>query len=165
MAESVAAQYPSNRGDIRILDVAAGTGLVSVELRKHGFVHIDGLEPSEGMLLEAKRNNLYEQYILDMLGENTLDIADDTYTVVTMSGLSREVMKKLPVRALEEMARVTQPGGRVMMNAYDYNFQSEIFRVNLASLECRGIWKLESKEARQHISNGVGGILHTYRVL
>ncbi|XP_071114096.1 methyltransferase-like protein 27 [Haliotis cracherodii] len=165
MGESVACQYPSNREDIRILDVAAGTGLVSAELRKHGFVHIDGLEPAERMLEQAKKKNLYERYICDMLGDNTLDIADDTYTAVTMSGLSREIMKKLPVKALEELARVTKPGGHVMMNSYDYNFESEILRANLANLESRGIWKLESKQARQQISNGVGGLLHIYTVL
>lgn len=44
------------------------------QLKKKGFVSTDGLEPSEGMLAEAKRNNLYGRYICDVVGENTFDI-------------------------------------------------------------------------------------------
>ncbi|XP_067667886.1 methyltransferase-like protein 27 isoform X2 [Haliotis asinina] len=165
MGESLAALYPSNRDNIQILDVAAGTGMAAIEMRKHGFVDIDGLEPSQKMLDEAKKSNLYGRYICDMLGENTLDIADNSYTVVTMVGLSSEIMKKLPVKALEELARVTKTGGHVMMNNYDRNFKSDIIRANLHDLESRGVWKLEGEQTMPNISRGVDGILQVYRVL
>ncbi|XP_071104275.1 methyltransferase-like protein 27 [Haliotis cracherodii] len=165
MGESLAALYPSNRENVKILDVAAGTGMAAFEMRKHGFVHIDGLEPSQNMLDEAKKSNLYERYICDVLGENTLDIADDSYTVVTMVGLSSEIMKKLTVKALEELARVTEKGGRVMINNYDRNFRGDIIRTNLSNLESRRVWKLEDEQTMPEISNGVGGILQVYMVL
>ncbi|XP_046547435.1 methyltransferase-like protein 27 [Haliotis rubra] len=165
MGESLAALYPSNRENIKILDVAAGTGMAAFEMRKHGFVDIDGLEPSQKMLDEAKKDNLYGRYICDLLGENTLDIADNSYTVVTMVGMSSEIMKKLPVKALEELARVTKTGGHVMINNYDRNFKSDIIRTNLSDLESRGVWKLEEEQTMPKISHGVDGILQVYRVL
>ncbi|XP_071104267.1 methyltransferase-like protein 27 [Haliotis cracherodii] len=163
--DSLASLYPGSKEKINILDVAAGTGLVSVQMRKHGFLHIDGLDPSEGMLEQAKKNNLYERYICDILAENTLDISDDTYTVVTVVGLSSEFFKKLPVKALEELVRVTKSGGHILMNHFDYIFESDVLRTNLLSLGNRGLWKLEDKKIMPEIVKGITGHLHIYKVL
>ncbi|XP_046373203.1 methyltransferase-like protein 27 [Haliotis rufescens] len=165
MGDSLASLYPGSKEKINILDVAAGTGLASVQMRKHGFLHIDGLDPSEGMLEQAKKNNLYERYICDILADNTLDISDDTYTVVTVVGLSSEFFKKLPVKALEELARVTKSGGHILMSHFDYIFESDVLRTNLLSLGNRGLWKLEDKKIMPEIVKGITGHLHIYKVL
>jgi len=47
--------FPHKRKEeIKIIDVAAGTGLVGVELFKLGFTRIDALDSSQGMLNEAE---------------------------------------------------------------------------------------------------------------
>ncbi|XP_046547441.1 methyltransferase-like protein 27 [Haliotis rubra] len=165
LGDSLASLYPGNKEEVNILDVAAGTGLASVEMRKHGFTHIDGLDPSEGMLEQAKKNNLYERYICDMLADNTLDIADNTYAVVTIVGFSSEFFKVLPVKALEELVRVTKPGGHILMTHFDYIFESNVLRENLSNLQDRELWKLEDKKIMPEIVKGINGHLHIYKVM
>ncbi|XP_046547347.1 methyltransferase-like protein 27 [Haliotis rubra] len=165
MAESLAALYTHNRKTVSILDVAAGTGLVSCEMRKQGFLHIDGLEPSEKMLEQAKKNNLYERYICVILADKTLDIADDTYDIVTVVGLSSEIFSTLPIKSFEELVRITKSGGHILMNHFDYIFQRDVLRANLTSLEDRGLWKLEDKQNKPDIAQGITGHLHVYKVL
>ncbi|XP_071105996.1 methyltransferase-like protein 27 [Haliotis cracherodii] len=165
MGESLAALYTRNRQTVKILDVAAGTGLASHEMRKHGFLHIDGLEPSVGMLEQARKNNLYERYICDILADNTLDISDETYTIVTVVGLSSEIFSKLSIKAFEELVRVTKSGGHILMNHFDYIFESDVLRANLSSLENRGLWKLEDKQIMPEIKKGITGHLRVYKVL
>ncbi|XP_067665490.1 methyltransferase-like protein 27 [Haliotis asinina] len=165
VGDNLASLYPGNKERVNILDVAAGTGLVSVEMRKHGFTHIDGLDPSEGMLAQAKKNNLYDRYICDILADNTLDIADNTYTVVTVVGFSSEFFKILPVKALEELVRVTKSGGRILMSHFEYIFESEVLRDNLSNLQDRGLWKLEDKKIMAETVKGINGHLYIYKVM
>lgn len=47
-----------------------------LQLKKHGFQHIDALDPSQGMLDKAKEKNLYERYICDFITDKHLDIED-----------------------------------------------------------------------------------------
>ncbi|XP_046547368.1 methyltransferase-like protein 27 [Haliotis rubra] len=162
LATILAELHPSGRENVRVLDVAAGTGLVAIELRKKGFVNNDGLEPSEQMLAEAKRNNLYGRYICDLVGENTFDIVNDTYSAVTMSALSLEIFKKLPVKALEELARVVKPGGHILMGHYDFAFDSEVLKANFSSLEGRGLWKLIEKRPTPDFTQGKHGDTQFY---
>ncbi|XP_046547356.1 uncharacterized protein LOC124257355 isoform X3 [Haliotis rubra] len=135
------------------------------KMRKQGFLHIDGLEPSERMLEQAKKNNLYERYICDILADKTLDIADDTYNIVTVVGLSSEIFSTLPIKAFEELVRITKSGGHILMNHYDYIFQRDVLRANLAILEDRGLWKLEDKQIKPNTAHGFTGHLHVYNVL
>lgn len=46
------------------------------QLKKHGFQHIDALDPSQGMLDKAKEKDLYEKYICDFITDNHLDIEE-----------------------------------------------------------------------------------------
>ncbi|XP_046373206.2 methyltransferase-like protein 27 [Haliotis rufescens] len=165
LAGILAELHPSDRENVRVLDLAAGTGLVAIELKKKGFVSTDGLEPSEGMLAEAKRNNLYGRYICDMVGENTFDIETDTYSAITMSALSLEIFKKLPVKALEEMARVVKPGGHILMTQYDFAFDSEVLKASLSNLEDRGVWKLIEMRPVPDFTKGKDGLVSVHQVL
>ncbi|XP_067660768.1 methyltransferase-like protein 27 [Haliotis asinina] len=109
-AQTTAELFPSNRNDVYILDVAAGTGLCAEQLYSHGFRKMDALEPSKQMLDEARKKDLYGRYIVDVLGENTLQIGNDTYDAVTISGMSTMVLKKLPVNAMEQLIRIVKRG-------------------------------------------------------
>ena len=45
------------------------------QLRELGFRHIDALDPSEAMLSVAKKENLYDNYIIEFLTDKQLPIA------------------------------------------------------------------------------------------
>ncbi|XP_048254885.1 uncharacterized protein LOC124148250 isoform X3 [Haliotis rufescens] len=109
-AATVAQLFPSNRNNVCMLDVAAGTGLCAIELNNYNFLELDALDASEGMLLEAKKKKLYGRYIIDVLGENALDINDDTYDAVIICGLSTDIMRRLPIQAFETLIRIVKKG-------------------------------------------------------
>lgn len=99
---------------VRILDVAAGTGLVSRALaRRHPAARIAALDPSEAMLSSGAAENVsagFEARIHPVLGRaESLPFPDDTFDVVTFTYLLRYVDD--PAGTLRELTRVVRPGG------------------------------------------------------
>ncbi|XP_071096668.1 methyltransferase-like protein 27 [Haliotis cracherodii] len=146
-AQTAAELFPGERKDVYVLDVAAGTGLCADELYHHGFRTMDALDPSSKMLEEAKKKGLYGRYFIEVLGENAIDIENDTYDAVTISGLSLMVLKKMPLKAMEELIRIVKPGGYIINTAFynlfpdDGDVKAVIFRENMKTLESQGKWK------------------------
>jgi len=96
---------------MRVLDVAIGTGLVAREAAKlAGAGCVTGLDPSAGMLLEARRQ-LRVRGILG-LGEQ-LPVADSTFDLVSM-GYGLRHLSDLTV-TFREFLRVLKPGGTVCL--------------------------------------------------
>jgi len=46
--------------DLRIIDIACGTGIVAEDLREHNYTNIDGLDPSKGYIEVAKTKGIYK---------------------------------------------------------------------------------------------------------
>ncbi|KAL4228392.1 Methyltransferase domain [Mactra antiquata] len=127
----------------KVFDVAAGTGMCAVQLRKHGFKHIDALDPSQGMLDKAKEKNLYERYICDFITEKPLDIEENTYDLLTICGGMGE--GHVPCNALYEMVRLVKPGGRVIIVTKEsHRYVTEDYKGRLEplmdDLEKNGKW-------------------------
>ena len=51
------------KDQIKIIDAAAGTGLMGVELKKLEYTNISALDISPKMLNEAKKKNIYKDFI------------------------------------------------------------------------------------------------------
>jgi ubiquinone/menaquinone biosynthesis C-methylase UbiE len=105
------------RPGMRLLDVAAGSGALSVPAARLGarVVAVD-LSPTmiDRLNVRAREEGLsLEAYVMD---GHSLELEDNTFDI---SGSQFGVMlfPDLPC-ALREMARVTRPGGRVLMNVY-----------------------------------------------
>ena len=49
--------FISNR-DLKVIDIAAGTGLASESLKQYGFSNLDALDPSKEMLKIAQKKNI-----------------------------------------------------------------------------------------------------------
>ncbi len=94
----------------RILDLAAGTGASSVPLHEAGADDVP-CDFSVGMLAEGKRRHPELPFVA---GDAThLPFADQTFDAVTISFGLRNVSD--PTAALQEMLRVTKPGGRLLI--------------------------------------------------
>jgi demethylmenaquinone methyltransferase/2-methoxy-6-polyprenyl-1,4-benzoquinol methylase len=98
------------RKGMKILDLAAGTGASSIKLREAG-AEVVSCDFSVGMLRVGKRNHPE----LDLIAGDALHLpfADETFDVVTISWALRNV-NDVTV-ALQEMLRVTRPGGRLVI--------------------------------------------------
>jgi demethylmenaquinone methyltransferase / 2-methoxy-6-polyprenyl-1,4-benzoquinol methylase len=99
--------------EARVLDVAAGTGLVSRELAAGGRGRVVSLDPSEAMLrsgLSADERGGLGDRIVPVLGRaESLPFPDETFDAVTFTYLLRYVDD--PSEVLCELARVVKPGG------------------------------------------------------
>jgi ubiquinone/menaquinone biosynthesis C-methylase UbiE len=121
------------RGE-RFLDVAAGTGGLSLPAARRGAkvlatdwspamierfqarVRQEGLSEAEGRVMDC----------------HALDLPDDTFDV-TGSQFGVMLVPDQP-RALREMVRVTRPGGRVLVVAYGFPAELEFLQVFVSAL-------------------------------
>jgi len=103
------AQLGLNR-NVKILDLAAGTGLLGSEIGKHGYEFVDALDASLGMLGQARKETIYRDYIVAMVdGLGSIPVNDETYDVVMSS--NGFAPGQIYPTALPEILRVMRPGG------------------------------------------------------
>jgi demethylmenaquinone methyltransferase/2-methoxy-6-polyprenyl-1,4-benzoquinol methylase len=97
-------------GRERVLDLAAGTGVSTVELAKSGTWCV-AADLSLGMLRRGRQRHRH----LPMVAADALRLpfADASFDAVTISFGLRNLVD--PVAGLAEMARVTRPGGRLVV--------------------------------------------------
>lgn len=97
--------------DAHVLDAGAGTGMLGDELAKLGFTNMDANDLSSGMLERARGKGSYRECRVMELGL-PLDYADDVYDAVVVCGVFTP--NHAPASSLDEMARVTKPGGFIL---------------------------------------------------
>lgn len=106
--------YPTEeRGNVKVLDVGAGTGMVARGLRQQGFCHIDALDPSEDMLALARKDALYENYICEFITDKQLPIPPDAYDGLTACGCFG--LNHMTSDAIPELVRIVKPGGIIVI--------------------------------------------------
>lgn len=118
----------------RVLDVATGTGLVAMELRRRYACRVVGLDRSAEMLAIAARRDGRSGVLVHGRAER-LPFADESFDHVTFSYLLRYVDD--PPVVLCELARVLRPGGRLV--ALDFGVPG--------NGALRGLWKLYTRAA------------------
>ncbi len=95
-----------------VLDVAAGPGNVAKALLVEGARLVTALDLSFNMLAEGARRGLPDIQWVNGDGQS-LPFPDETFDAVTISFGLRNIPD--PQRALAEFARVTRPGGRLVV--------------------------------------------------
>ena len=98
--------------DVRALDVAAGPGNVAAELVARGAREVVALDLSLAMLQEGAGRG-HERIRWVNADAQRLPFGDDVFDAVTISFGLRNVPD--PPRAIAEFARVTRPGGRLVV--------------------------------------------------
>ncbi len=98
----------------RILDVGCGTGRTTFGLYKLGFINIEGIDLSDGMIEAAKRISYdYGIFIPFRQGDATsLPYADESFDAALFSfnGLMQIPGRAFRVKAMQEVYRVLRPG-------------------------------------------------------
>jgi len=112
---------------VAILDLAAGTGLLGSEISRNGYVTIDGLDCSLGMLGQAKKQDIYKNYIHARVdGCGSIPVNDEAYDVIVCS--NGFAPGQIYPTALPEMLRVLRHGGYILIAMKDgYQINSQRF--------------------------------------
>jgi demethylmenaquinone methyltransferase/2-methoxy-6-polyprenyl-1,4-benzoquinol methylase len=113
----------------RCLDLAAGTGVSTAELARSG-AYLVGADLSLGMLAVGRRTR--PDTVLLAGDAVALPFADGAFDAVTISFGLRNVVD--PRAALAEMARVTRPGGRLVVCEFSAPVNRAFRRVYLGYL-------------------------------
>jgi demethylmenaquinone methyltransferase/2-methoxy-6-polyprenyl-1,4-benzoquinol methylase len=113
----------------RVLDLGAGTGVSTEELTRSGAYAV-GADLSLGMLAAGH----HTRPDVPLLGGDALALpfADATFDAVTISFALRNVVD--PDAALREMARVTRPGGRLVVCEFSHPTSAPLRTVYLSYL-------------------------------
>jgi ubiquinone/menaquinone biosynthesis C-methylase UbiE len=122
------------RSGMRFLDVAAGSGALSIPAARLGaqvlatdmspvmLEHLDARARKEGLSVETR---IMDGHALE-LEDNTFDVAGSQFGVMLFPDMPR---------GISEMARVTKPGGRVLMNVYGDPHKIEFFRFFVGAIQ------------------------------
>lgn len=123
----------------RVLDAGVGTGLVGVRLADRGFTDLVGLDNSPSMLREAARKGLYAELHRMTLGE-PLGLDSGSFDAVISAGTFTE--GHAPAAGLRELARVTRPGGHVVVGIRPDIFGSHGFGLVIDGLVADRVWEV-----------------------
>jgi ubiquinone/menaquinone biosynthesis C-methylase UbiE len=110
-----ALQRAGLRPDIRVLDVAAGSGGLSIPAARAG-AEVVATDISPGMVKRLERRARAEGLThlqAQVMDGHALEFADDTFDLVA-SQFGVMLFPDLP-RGLSELMRVTKPGGQVLL--------------------------------------------------
>ncbi|XP_064109367.1 uncharacterized methyltransferase Sca_1399-like [Macrobrachium nipponense] len=168
-ANEVAARISKDkRDDIRIIDVAAGTGRVGVLLKDKGFSNIDALEPSKGMMARLKQTEAYTNTYSEFLGIGHNSVPKDTYDVLVIAGGMGE--GHIPVKGINDMIRIVKSGGFVIIvMRKEYLDYVEEYKNKLIpymdEMEKRGKWTKIALKTIHNYAFNKDGLLFTYKVL
>jgi SAM-dependent methyltransferase len=132
----VARYVPMGGGPL--LDAGCGTGLSGPYLRALGYEAVEGLDFSEAMLGLARQRNAYRALKQAELGE-TLPWPDGYFDAFLSSGVFTE--GHAPASGLDELVRITRPGGHAIFTVRDSVLEAGGFRAVFERLEKAGRWR------------------------
>lgn len=134
VAAGFVGRYVRDR-DARILDAGAGTGILGQVLSILGYTRLIGIDMSEGMLARARARGVYAELHRKILGE-PLGFADGSFAAVASTGVFTE--GHAPPAALDELLRVTRPGGHLIFSVGHSAWEEGGFGAHLEALEAAG---------------------------
>ena len=97
------------------------------------------MDLSRGMLAEAKGKDLYNEFHQMALG-GTLDFATGEFDAVISVGVFTQ--GHAPANSLDELARITKPGGLIVFSLRVDTYESDGFKEQQSGMEEAGVWQL-----------------------
>ena len=125
--------------DAKVLDAGAGTGMVGVELNRLGYSDIEAMDLSSGMLEVARAKNVYGGFHQMVMGER-LGFETDSFDAVI--GVGVLTLGHAPAHSLDELVRVTKPGGVVAFTLRPDVYAENGFKERQDELAAEGKWEL-----------------------
>lgn len=126
---------------IQIMDAGCGTGLLARVLDEAGYTNIDGFDLSPEMVDIARQSGLYRN-LEGHIDLNTPVKREWVHQYDCTVSIGVFTPGHVPPQALSQLARMTRPGGLVIVSTRVEYYQSENFQHVSDDLESRGILKL-----------------------
>ena len=126
-------------GETPVLDAGCGSGLIGATLARLGYANLTGIDLSDGMLRAAERKGVYRGLRRRMLG-GPLDFEDGAFRAVVCTGVFTP--GHAPPDSLDELVRVTAPGGMLVFSCTDAALSEGGFQARIDALAEAGLWTL-----------------------
>ena len=125
--------------NLKILDAGCGTGLVGIELKKHGYTNIEGVDFSQNML-DLVPNGLYKK--IEKVDLNKLiKFKDNTYDVVMCVGTF--TYGHVKTQALDELIRIIKNNGLICFTINEGIYEEYGFDKKIKELSDKKYWKVK----------------------
>ena len=125
--------------NLKILDAGCGTGLVGIELKKHGYTNIEGVDFSQNML-DLVPNGLYKK--IEKVDLNKLiKFKDNMYDVLMCVGTF--TYGHVKPKALDELIRITKNRGLICFTINEGIYEEYAFDKKIKELSDNKTWKIK----------------------
>lgn len=131
-----------------IIDMGCGTGLAGLELRRRGYMRIDGADISSGMLAQARNLGIYRQLFQADLTKR-FGLPDGVYDAVLSVGAFGN--GHLKADALPGFVRLVKPGGYAVVYVNAAPFMAEDYERSLQEFEQANLLRVERVEASNYM--------------
>lgn len=131
------------KDQIKIIDAGAGTGLIGVELKKLGYTNLCALDISADMLNQAKKKEVYNEFICASLSERPIPGIGTGQFDALISGGSI-IHGLICSSAFAEMIRVVRADGLLCFNIWEKELG--YYQDMMSKLEKAGKWICWSKQ-------------------
>ena len=144
--------------DAQVLDAGAGTGLAGQILASMGYTKLVAMDFSAGMLDEARKKGIYQDFHRMVMGE-TLGFGDGAFNAVISVGVF--TVGHAPASSLDELVRITRAGGHVVFSLRPDVYLDSGFKEKQDALAAEGKWRLvEEGEKFQPLPKGEPEVHH-----
>ncbi|XP_076086494.1 methyltransferase-like protein 27 [Mytilus galloprovincialis] len=169
-ADTVMSLYDSSdRSKVKVLDVCAGTGLVGHHLKRNGFVEMDALDASEGMLNEARKKKIYRNCFQEFFTADSLIHKNGYYDCIVAAGAF--LAGHLEPESLSHLIRLTKKDGHIVIvmrgPCADGNGYVDSVLQNMDKLIKGGQWEKVSQRVSNEFSfmKDITGLVLIFKVL
>ena len=135
--------------DLKILDAGCGTGLVGIELKKHNYLNIDGIDFSQNML-DLVPKGIYKN--LNKFDLNKpLKYKNNTYDVVICVGTF--TYGHVKAHALNEFIRIIKKKGLICFTINEGIYEEYGFDKKIKQLTDSKSWNVKEFFKSDYITN------------
>jgi len=145
---SVLKKYALNKNS-KILDAGCGTGLVGIQLKKYGYLNIEGVDFSQSML-DLVPQNIYKK--IEKIDLNKpLKFKNNIYDVVMCVGTF--TYGHVKPHALDEIIRITKNKGLICFTINEGIYEEYGFDKKIKELTKNKLWNVREFFKSNYITN------------